>query len=79
MTAGDVVIHTISAGGGVAYAVSGVPSGASAVFLSMREASAHARAYARPTRVDVWAEQESGYALLVGRFRPAGERTPTPM
>lgn len=76
MTPGDVLIRTLAGGKGAAYALSGLPDADEVLFPSMRAASQYARAYARPTGVDVWAEQGSGYLLLVGRFRPAGDRVP---
>jgi hypothetical protein len=74
MTAGDLLIQTIASGKGAAYALRGLPGETEVLFPSMRAASRYARTLARPTGVDVWAEQTSGYLLLVGRFRPAGER-----
>lgn len=74
MTPGDVVIRTRAGGKGAAYALIGLPDADEMLFPSMRTASQYARAYARPTGVDVWAEQGSGYLLLVGRFRAAGDR-----
>lgn len=75
MTTGDLLIHTIAAGKGATYALSGMPDAAEVLFPSMGAASRYARALAKPTGVDVWAEQGSGYLLLIGRFRPPRDRT----
>lgn len=73
---GDVLVRTVGAGMGAAYAfsISGRAGSEEVVFASMREASRHAREYARRVDVDAWVAQGAWHVVRVARCRRPGDR-----